>query len=75
MSNSWKCASAILTEILININIINLSRMCSLDEVPFKVALDSMEIHLGQKEPVAAPEIKIPDFAQILRDTKVRMQQ
>ncbi|XDV53349.1 hypothetical protein PO909_021868 [Leuciscus waleckii] len=44
--------------------------MCSLDEVPFKVALDSMEIHLGQKEPVAAPEIKIPDFAQILRDTK-----
>ncbi|XP_077066412.1 uncharacterized protein ubap1la isoform X2 [Siphateles boraxobius] len=45
-------------------------RMCSLDEVPFKVALDSMEIHLGQKDPVAAPEIKIPDCAQILRDTK-----
>ncbi|XP_056095169.1 ubiquitin-associated protein 1-like [Rhinichthys klamathensis goyatoka] len=43
--------------------------MSSLDEVPFKVALDSMEIHLGQKEPVAAPEIKIPDCAQILRDT------
>ncbi|XP_048014552.1 ubiquitin-associated protein 1-like [Megalobrama amblycephala] len=44
--------------------------MCSLDEVPFKVALDSVEIQLGQKEPVTAPEVKIPDCAQILRDTK-----
>ncbi|XP_016408929.1 uncharacterized protein LOC107740902 [Sinocyclocheilus rhinocerous] len=43
-------------------------RMCSLDEVPFKVALDSVE--LGQKEPVTAPEFKIPDCVQILRDTK-----
>jgi len=49
--------------------------MSSLDEVPFKVALDSMETHFGQKETFAAPEIKIPDCAQILRDTKVRMQQ
>lgn len=49
--------------------------MCSLDEVPFKVALDSLEIQLGQKEPVTAPEVMIPDCAQILRDTKVKMQQ
>lgn len=47
--------------------------MCSLDEVPFKVALDSVEIQLGQKEPVTAPELTIPDCAQILRDTKVRI--
>ncbi|RXN23846.1 ubiquitin-associated 1-like protein [Labeo rohita] len=44
--------------------------MCSLDEVPFKVALDSVEIQLGLKEPVTAPELKIPDCIQILRDTK-----
>ncbi|XP_016099533.1 ubiquitin-associated protein 1-like isoform X3 [Sinocyclocheilus grahami] len=45
-------------------------RMCSLDEVPFKVALNFVEIQLGQKEPVTAPELTIPDCAQILRDTK-----
>ncbi|XP_042571021.1 ubiquitin-associated protein 1-like isoform X3 [Cyprinus carpio] len=39
-------------------------RMCSLDEVPFNISL------LGQKEPVTAPELKIPDCVQILRDTK-----
>ncbi|XP_043083829.1 ubiquitin-associated protein 1-like [Puntigrus tetrazona] len=44
--------------------------MCSLDEVPFKVALDSVEIQLGRKELVIAPELTIPDCAQILRDTK-----
>ncbi|KAK2866936.1 hypothetical protein Q8A67_025053 [Cirrhinus molitorella] len=44
--------------------------MCSLDEVPFKIALDSLEIQLGQKEPITAPELKIPDCVQILRDTK-----
>lgn len=50
---------------------VHISRMCSLDEVPFKVALDSVEIQLGLKEPVTAPELKIPDCIQILRDTKV----
>ncbi|XP_067292421.1 ubiquitin-associated protein 1-like [Pseudorasbora parva] len=44
--------------------------MCSLDEVPFKVALDCVEIQLAQKESVAASERKIPDCAQILCDTK-----
>ncbi|XP_073688382.1 ubiquitin-associated protein 1-like [Garra rufa] len=40
--------------------------MCSLDEVPFKIALDSV----GLKEPFTAPELKVPNSVQILRDTK-----
>lgn len=52
---------------------VHVSRMFSLDEVPFKVALNSVEIQSGQKEPVTAPELSIPNCAQILRDTKVRM--
>nr|XP_055049004.1 ubiquitin-associated protein 1-like isoform X1 [Misgurnus anguillicaudatus] len=45
-------------------------RMCSLDEIPFKVMLDCVEIQMGEKDPVGAPEIEIPDCTQILRDTK-----
>ncbi|XP_051979218.1 ubiquitin-associated protein 1-like [Xyrauchen texanus] len=44
--------------------------MCTLDEVPFRVVLDCVEIQFGLKESVAAPEINIPDCVQILRDTK-----
>lgn len=48
--------------------------MFSLDEIPFKVALDRVEISSDEKDPVGHPEIKIPDCTQILRETKVRLQ-
>lgn len=44
--------------------------MCSLDEIPFKDALECVETNLDEKNPVGDPEIKIPDCTQILRDTK-----
>ncbi|KAI7812232.1 putative ubiquitin-associated protein 1-like [Triplophysa rosa] len=44
--------------------------MCSLDEIPLKVALDCVEISLSEKDPVGDPEMKVPDCTQILHDTK-----
>ncbi|XP_066524937.1 ubiquitin-associated protein 1-like [Hoplias malabaricus] len=45
-------------------------RMGSLDEVPFKVPLGSLDEPLGMITLVTAPEIIIPDYNQILKDTQ-----
>ncbi|XP_059402700.1 ubiquitin-associated protein 1-like [Carassius carassius] len=64
------CVQILTTELIYRnrINLLKLSvhviSITSLDEVPFNVAL------LGQKEPVTAPELKIPDCVQTLWDTK-----
>ncbi|XP_060764052.1 ubiquitin-associated protein 1-like [Neoarius graeffei] len=43
-------------------------RMGSLDDVPFKVPLGSLDEPLGMMEPVTAQEIIIPDYHQKLHD-------
>ncbi|XP_072529909.1 ubiquitin-associated protein 1-like [Salminus brasiliensis] len=45
-------------------------RMGSLDEVPFKVPLGSLDEPLGDINLVTDPEINLPDYHQIMKDTK-----
>ncbi|XP_017570472.1 ubiquitin-associated protein 1-like [Pygocentrus nattereri] len=45
-------------------------RMGSLDEVPFQVPLGSLEEPLDGMNLATAPEINIPDYHQILKDTQ-----
>lgn len=47
--------------------------MGSLDDVPFKVPLGSLDEPLGMMEPVAAQEIIIPDYHQKLHDLQVSL--
>ncbi|KAJ8340336.1 hypothetical protein SKAU_G00349690 [Synaphobranchus kaupii] len=44
--------------------------MNSLDEVPFKVPTGSLEGTLGEAELVTVPELCLPDYLQILRETE-----
>lgn len=48
-------------------------RMGSLDDVPFKVPLGSLDEPLGMMEPVTAQEIIIPDYHQKLHDLQVSL--
>ncbi|XP_061102861.1 ubiquitin-associated protein 1-like [Conger conger] len=44
--------------------------MSSLDEVPFKVPMGSLEGIVEEVEPVTAPELCLPDYPQILWETE-----
>lgn len=46
-------------------------RTGSLDEVPFMVPLGSLDEPLGEQTLVTAPEINMPDYHQILKETQV----
>ncbi|KAG9280722.1 ubiquitin-associated protein 1-like [Astyanax mexicanus] len=45
-------------------------RMGSLDEIPFQIPLGSLDEPLGKMNLVTDPEINLPDYDQIIKDTK-----